>query len=160
MKKKRNLFLSRGLPLTSLLRHQEASKGPLVCLVRTNPLPFAMSVWKHVYVNYHFYPLCYKGKLDEVVQACGFSYILPWSTYIFCPKFFYLSGFLLDVTQSVEVQTLPLWSKPGAMQTAWQRWATFIVLSFFYKRPHRMISHLFNVAGHFGQPIGNIAVSQ
>ena len=108
MKKKRNLFLSRGLPLTSLLRHQEASKGPLVCLVRTNPLPFAMSVWKHVYVNYHFYPLCYKGKLDEVVQACGFSYILPWSTYIFCPKFFYLSGFLLDVTQSVEVQTLPL----------------------------------------------------
>lgn len=65
------------------------------------------------------------------MQTCGFSHILPWSTYIFCTKFFYLSGFLLDVTQSVEVQTLPLWSKPGAMQTAWQRWATFIVLSFF-----------------------------
>ena len=74
------------------------------------------------------------------MHTCGFSHILPWYTYIFGTKFFYLSGFLLDVTQSVEVQTLPLWSKPGAMQTAWQRWATFIVLSFFYKRPHRMLS--------------------
>ena len=73
---------------------------PLVCLVRTNPLRSAMSVWKHVYVNYHFYPLVTKENWTRWCKhVASHTFSLGRHTFFAQSFFIYLDFYWMLLSQ-------------------------------------------------------------